>query len=97
MPGVRIPSFPLGGAILTGLSISLLKVSEHPVMGSSDVNLQQRERLALRIPKQTSNDARCAADLQMKASVGNGSVSDYATYRANQTAISTSRTQTLRR
>jgi hypothetical protein len=35
-------------------------------MGSSDVNLQQREQLALRIPKQTSNDARTAADLQIQ-------------------------------
>jgi hypothetical protein len=34
-------------------------------MGSSDVNLQQREQLALRIPQQTSNDARRALVLQM--------------------------------
>jgi hypothetical protein len=50
-------------------------------MGSSDVNLQQREQLPLGILKQTSNDARTAADLQIEGSIGNGSVSDNATNR----------------
>jgi hypothetical protein len=38
-------------------------------MGGNDVNSQQREQLALRIPKQTSNDARSAADLQIEGSI----------------------------
>jgi hypothetical protein len=40
MPGVRIPSFPLGGAILAGLSMHLLKMSDHAAIDSSDVKLR---------------------------------------------------------
>jgi hypothetical protein len=57
MPGVRIPSFPFGGAIFPGLSMQLLNHKVlHTITQAADGNP---------LHKQTSNDERSTKDLQI--------------------------------
>src|SRR5580698_9575324 len=59
MPGVRIPSFPLGGAIFPGFSMQLLNHKDlHTITQVVDGNP---------LHKQTSNDERSQNDLQIGA------------------------------
>src|SRR5271169_2754170 len=57
MPGVRIPSFPFGGAIFPGFSMQLLDHKDlHTIRQAVDGNP---------LHKQTSNDERSTKDLQI--------------------------------
>src|SRR5580692_184754 len=59
MPGVRIPSFPFGGAIFPGFSMQLLDHKDlHTITQAADGNP---------LHEQTSNNARRARDLQIEA------------------------------
>src|SRR5579863_6970274 len=57
MPGVRIPSFPFGGAIFAGFSMQLLDIRDLPAALAAADDAPQS--------KQTSNDEGCKKYLQI--------------------------------
>src|SRR5580765_1265394 len=59
MPGVKIPSFPFGGALFPGFSMQLLD--------RRDLWAVKAATHAERPPKQTSNDERREGDLQIRS------------------------------
>jgi hypothetical protein len=58
MPGVRIPSFPFGGAILPGFSMQLL-------YGKDDLQTPIATTISRTKPERTCNDERSGKDLQI--------------------------------
>src|SRR5438132_12110063 len=68
MPGSRIPSFPLAGAILEGFSMPLLLLNDqNAIDGKTELKTRIAAAEACCVPEQTSNDEGRLPDLQIQA------------------------------
>jgi hypothetical protein len=68
MPGSKIPSFPLAGAILEGFSMPLLWLNDQNAIDSEyEFRIRIAAAEACCVPKQTNNDEGRPHDLQIEA------------------------------